>query len=946
MAETPERLKTALADRYTIERELGAGGMATVYLAHDVRHDRPVALKVLRPELSAILGGERFLAEIKTTANLQHPHILSLYDSGEAEGLVFYVMPFVEGESLRDRLTREKQLPLEDALRIAREVGDALSHAHAHQIIHRDIKPANILLSGGHALVADFGIARAITAAGGEQITTSGLAVGTPAYMSPEQASAKDPVDQRTDVYALGCVVYEMLAGQPPFTGATAQAVLAQHRLEHPPSLEVVRPGVGHGVQHVVDKALAKAPADRFQTVAEFVVALEQAAISPESGEYVPARRGVRWWWRWVAAGGVLAVSATLAIWAPWAPPVRLDSNKVAGFPLRALGGVTRDVTDQVYTVIENALVHTDPLKWVPGARWLARGGAEPAIVTVDLASSVARRQGARYWITGTVTAAGDSISVALELYDAGGDSLVDRVVAAGLSSVPAYTLGLRAINALLPKIVGRSTHVDQVLLEGFAPRAVVHWLAGERAYREARYDTALAQYEQALAVDSGMVFAALKGATTAAWLADYALGARLVTVALTRQDRLPERNVRFAHGLRFFFEGDGDSALAWFRAALRADSGWSEAWYGVGEVYLHLSPSGVRLDSLAQDAFSRSLAIDPDFAPVVFHLAELALSRGELAPGDSLVRRYRLIGAGSAETAQLDLMRKCVHGGPGAVEWTDIAAHFPNEALTAGRLFAGGARYPACARAALLAAFRSPQPDGDYSRVVSAARGLHHLDIAQGRVGRAVALADSLGRLGGPLSAGYGLLILDAVIGVVPDERAAPGLALLQVPLETATARHLWWLGAWAVNTRDVARVDSVAVRLARLADETNSATCRTEALAMAAWSALLHGDTAVAVARFESLRPVAPVSMLVYDSWEPLAAERLQLAELLFARRDYAGAIQVAESFDRAHALVDLVFLPASLRLRRRAAERLGDRVLAAALTTRLRNLVSSSS
>src|SRR5712692_11256628 len=209
MTDAVARLSAALEDRYRIERELGAGGMATVYLAHDVRHDRKVALKVLRPELSAILGGERFLTEIKTTANLQHPHILPLHDSGEADGLVFYVMPYVEGESLRDRLAREKQLPVEDAVRIAHEVADALHYAHQHGIVHRDIKPENILLHGGHAQVADFGIALAASRSeGGTRMTETGMSLGTPQYMSPEQAMGEREITARSDVYALGCVLY------------------------------------------------------------------------------------------------------------------------------------------------------------------------------------------------------------------------------------------------------------------------------------------------------------------------------------------------------------------------------------------------------------------------------------------------------------------------------------------------------------------------------------------------------------------------------------------------------------------------------------------------------------------------------------------------------------------------------------------------------------------
>ncbi|MGH9260904.1 MAG: serine/threonine-protein kinase, partial [Acidimicrobiales bacterium] len=236
------RLAAALSDRYRIERELGYGGMATVYLAYDVRHDRKVALKVLRPELSAILGAGRFLAEIRTTANLPHPHILSLFDSGEADGLVYYVMPFVDGESLRDRLKREHQLPVDDAVRIAREVADALEYAHRHGVVHRDIKPENILLHGGHALVADFGIALAVSRSeGGTRMTETGMSLGTPHYMSPEQAMGEREITPKSDIYALGCVLYEMLTAEPPFVGATAQAIVARVMTEEPRSLTLQR---------------------------------------------------------------------------------------------------------------------------------------------------------------------------------------------------------------------------------------------------------------------------------------------------------------------------------------------------------------------------------------------------------------------------------------------------------------------------------------------------------------------------------------------------------------------------------------------------------------------------------------------------------------------------------------------------------------------------------
>jgi serine/threonine-protein kinase len=272
-----------LSAHYRVERELGSGGMATVYLAHDIKHDRNVAIKVLHPELAAALGGERFLSEIKTTAKLQHPHILPLLDSGEADGLLYYVMPYVEGETLRGRLERERQLPIVDALRIAREVADALGAAHAHGIVHRDIKPENILLQGDHALVADFGIALAVHQAGGARVTQTGLSLGTPQYMSPEQAMGEKVIDARADIYALGAVTYEMLVGEPPFTGPSVQAIVARLMKEDPRSIVDQRKAVSDGVEYAVMRALEKLPADRFATAHQFAEALTESAAAGSS---------------------------------------------------------------------------------------------------------------------------------------------------------------------------------------------------------------------------------------------------------------------------------------------------------------------------------------------------------------------------------------------------------------------------------------------------------------------------------------------------------------------------------------------------------------------------------------------------------------------------------------------------------------------------------------
>jgi serine/threonine-protein kinase len=328
-------LGDALRDRYRLDRELGQGGMATVFLAHDLHNNRPVALKVLRPELAAILGAERFLKEIETTANLQHPHILPLFDSGQAGTLLFYVMPYVEGESLRDRLSREKQLPIADAVRIASEVASALDYAHRHGVLHRDIKPENILLHDGQALVADFGIALAMRKAGGTRLTETGLSLGTPQYMSPEQATAERELDARTDIYALGAVTYEMLTGEAPFTGTTTQAIIAKLMTEVPRPPSVLRKAVPEAIERAVLTALEKLPADRFARAAQFANAL--TSLSATQAHPTPAQPVARTPGRWRAfalgATSMAVAAGLLAAWGWLRPPSRPVSRYRLALP-------------------------------------------------------------------------------------------------------------------------------------------------------------------------------------------------------------------------------------------------------------------------------------------------------------------------------------------------------------------------------------------------------------------------------------------------------------------------------------------------------------------------------------------------------------------------------------------------------------------------------------
>ena len=397
MSDLPPRLTAALSDRYRLERELGAGGMATVYLAHDLKHDRQVAIKVLRPELAAVIGAERFLSEIKTTANLQHPHILPLFDSGVtdrradgptdrlSESVLYYVMPFVEGESLRDRLNREKQLPIGDAIRIATEIAGALDYAHRHNVIHRDIKPENILLHDGRALVADFGIALAASKAGGSRMTETGMSLGTPTYMSPEQAMGEREITARSDVYALGCVLYEMLIGEPPFNGPTAQAIVAKVMTAEPASLAGQRKSIPPQVESAVFTALEKLPADRFASAAEFAAALvgDGTTAGRQDGRRITGRTAQPPNRLTALLTGIAVLATAVALWGWLRPTAEPETSRQQVTLWRhSLGsllspGVSRIATQAAIAPDGSSIVFADPANDSSPLRRKLRGEAD-----------------------------------------------------------------------------------------------------------------------------------------------------------------------------------------------------------------------------------------------------------------------------------------------------------------------------------------------------------------------------------------------------------------------------------------------------------------------------------------------------------------------------------------------------------------------------------------
>jgi serine/threonine-protein kinase len=634
LPETPDLLTAALADRYRVERELGRGGMATVYLARDLRHDRPVALKVLRPELAASLGPERFLQEIRIAARLQHPHILPVHDSGEAGGRLWYTMPYVEGESLRQRLMREGPLPLDQAERIALQVLGALGYAHAHGVIHRDIKPENILLEGDQAVVADFGVARALTAAGEDRLTETGLTLGTPAYMSPEQAGGSRELDGRSDLYALACVLYEMLAGQPPFVGVTAQQLLARHAMDPVPPLRTVRATVPEGVEQSVLRALAKVPADRFRTAAEFAQALTAPRETAVLSSRKPPLHGHRRTVALTAAALGLAVGLALAGYHWWpAPRATLDPNLVAVVPFRvkgavpALGYLREGVVDLVAARLtgEGSARAADPNSVM--AAWRKAASSDADDLPEGAMLDVARRLGAGQLLVGGIVGTPDHLALSAALLPVrGGGPRADAKVEGTADSLP--QLVDRLIAQLITQGSGGSHGLDGLV--NIPLPALRLYLEARAAQRRGNYADAVVRYGQALDQDSTFALAGLGLANAAVWTAAPGASRRGLERAWTSRDRLSPRD----HALVIAEVGPAHPATstlaqylqAWERAVdLAPDQ--PDRWFELGDIYFHEGPY-LQIASArrrAAEAFRRSVALDSGTEPLG-HLLEVAV--------------------------------------------------------------------------------------------------------------------------------------------------------------------------------------------------------------------------------------------------------------------------------------------------------------------------------
>ena len=628
-----DRLSAALADRYTLERELGAGGMATVYLAQDIKHDRQVAIKVLRPELAAVIGAERFLAEIKTTANLQHPHILPLFDSGVAmtvdhdgsstmhhpsSSFLFYVMPFVDGESLRDTLNRERQLDIAESLAITQQVASALAYAHERGIVHRDIKPENILLSSGQAIVADFGIARAIGAAGGEQLTRTGTAIGTPAYMSPEQSAGISNIDGRSDTYSLASVLYEMLTGEPPYTGATAAAIIAKRLGTTAPSARVLRDTVPTSVDRALQRAMQRAPADRFATTMEFAAAL---------GGGVPELRVSRRLAFATIAVLAIAAAAWFGLRGNAADPT-LDADVIAVLPFR-VGGDDSSIAylrESMLDLMQARLSSGTGARTVEPrtllAAWRRTVGNEKDDLSEDASRALARQLGAGRVLLGSAIVTPTELTLSATLIRVSDGKVLAQEKTAGAADSVAVLVN-RLTAALLIRNAGEARERASGLAT--APLdALQDYLAGRKAYRRGDYFGAMALYGKALQRDSMFVDAAFAMVATNAWIGNvFESAGWLVVPQVSRlRDRLSPRDLALFLAIPMvgpnYPRPSTDAeiiAQAEHAAELAPDS--PEHWLLLGQLFSHYGAAANRTDWALRsaDALDRAIGLDSSFA-------------------------------------------------------------------------------------------------------------------------------------------------------------------------------------------------------------------------------------------------------------------------------------------------------------------------------------------
>ena len=943
MTQPDPPVQTALAARYDIEAEIGRGGMATVFRARDRRHGVLVAIKVLRRELVTALGAERFTREVRVTAALQHPHILPLLDSGSSDGLPYYVMPLVTGDTLEQRLRKDGPLPIHEAVQYVAEVADGLAYAHAQGLIHRDIKPANILLADSHALLADFGIARALDSASAEALTESGMALGTAAYMSPEQA-AGERVDARADIYALGCVLYELLAGSGPFSGSSQRAIMARHAVDQVPSVRTVRPEVSRGLEAVINRALAKTPADRFANAKAFRVALLEAAARPNDADASRSYRRRLW----IVVATIAAVTAsgfTMSVLRHRAATVELSARRVMVYPLvlPVDWSGSRSAGEDVSTMIGSVMDGAGSLRWIDGWQQLSPERRDNMrSLSAGEANALARKHHCRYVITGRLAArSADSTDVFLALYDLALDSTQTRhgVAAAG----EPWRGGLMAIKEMLTALIPVG---GADLLTGWSdrvPQAIAPFLAGEAAFRRLRLEDALQQFKAAVDADSAFGYAALRGAQVASWAHRLRDAKSLVVVAIAHARSPRERAL--AAGIDAFLDGRADSSVVALRAALAFDPEMSVAWMQLSETYMHLLPERNLTDPRADDALRHAAALDSSATQVLFHQVELAARSHDRGRTDVLAKRFLGSVSDTMLRGEVELIAACVGG-----RWSDslvlhAVANRPQPLLSASKMV--GLSQPKCMHdgyKALLAVDTANTQPADGRRFFSIV-GLHQALLARGDT---VAAMEEVDRFITRWKYGGSIFLVDAPVvpafaararQVAASDSARYGATFKGAPYSS----RLWLLGVWAAFDGKLTVAQAVAADLGARGrrDGQHRDSVRSEALY--AHIALARGDTTDAIRRFNALlRQPAPQDSVAWDEAFSLGLERVTLGRLLIARREFVDARAVLEVLESAAPAAFPLYAPVAWQLRAEAAAALGDAAEAAVLRKRATRLV----
>ena len=908
-----------------------------MYLVRDLRDDRLTALKVLRPDFSYAVAEARFHREIEIAHRLHHPNILPLLDFGTVDGLIYFTMPYIDGDTLRARMRKVGQFTIADAISITREIAAALDYAHEKGVVHRDIKPPNILLDHGRVLVADFGIARAMHVASNEEVTShSGLAIGTPEYMSPEQGAGQRDLDARCDIYALGCVLYEMLAGEPPFTGPTAQAVIARHCLQPLQSIRVIRPTIPFGVERALGKALAKVPADRFSTGAEFIAALEEGLTVETPSFFANISRRTRA----LVAAGLVAI-AVIGSWyatRPALPP--LDPNRVVVFPLHDQTGaaISSGGGEAVATYVGYALDGTRPLKWLDGWELLDDNDrSRTTRLDTREARELSRSVGAGFFIDGSILRRADSVTVILKLYSLADDSVI-RVAGRSASTATASPaqLGVAAVTELLPALVAPGGRIDLSAFSERNPTAVANFLQGEREYRRMQFEAALQHYQAALGADAGFTLAASRGAYAANWLSELDVGTKLAETALRNSQSLSPAQALLTRGLRAYLAGSADSAVQYLRQAIAADSTIHAGWTLLGEVYSRLLPNATAPDSLAGDALARARNADPDFAPTLLLLEERALRDGNISHALVLREELRKAGADTTHEKSRPMMFSCVRDGPGAVDWRAALKQDELSVFSAGVVLARRAAHPGCA----ITIFRTIVTADSVAPGMRWAAFLG-LQSQLAAVGRSSEGAKEFGR---KESAGLPVerrdwvhLLVASAGGGFEREATAIGDSLAAI-YSLASVPTLWHLGTWETRRKNLPRVRSIAQALRKKADSSGSRRDRLVRDAIAARLRLIESDSLNALRMLRALSPSGTRQQLAWDPWESLGPERLELAELLFARGRLEEAFGVATELDETEPVTYPLYQRASLTLRLRIAEAMKNPKLSAEYRRRI--------